>query len=229
MFGKTPNDVGACVFDAYGTMFNVHAAIADGGQVLGDKADAVSALWRQKQLEYTWLRSLMHAHVDFWQITGDALDYALESHDAADPALHEKLMALYRELAAYDDVKPCLSALKDAGLTTAILSNGAPEMLAAAVESAGIGTLLDAVLSVEEIGIYKPDPGVYQLAVDRLGVVAGRICFVSNNAWDSHAAAHFGFKVARLNRSGVPAEKLPGRPVAEMSGLAELPGLLGLA
>ena len=219
----------ACVFDAYGTLFDVHAAVARGGAALGDKADAVSALWRQKQLEYTWLRSLMPAHVDFWQVTGDALDYALESHGVDDAALKQRLMELYRTLDAYPDVKDCLSVLRGAGKQTAILSNGAPAMLEAAVASAGIAELLDAVLSIEEVGIYKPDPRVYRLAVDRLGLgSAAEICFVSNNAWDSAAGANFGYRVARLNRFGMPRERLPGDPVAEMKSLAELPGLLGL-
>lgn len=221
-------DIGACVFDAYGTLFDVHSAVARGGAALGEKADAVSALWRQKQLEYTWLRSLMGAHVDFWQVTGDGLDYALGAHGVDDPALRERLMELYRTLDAYPDVTDCLTALRAAGKKTAILSNGAPAMLEAAVESAGIASLLDERLSVEEVGIYKPDSRVYQLAVDRLETAAARICFVSNNAWDSSGAAHFGFTVARLNRFGQPAERLPGEPAAVMSGLAELPPLLGL-
>ena len=222
------SDIGACAFDAYGTLFDVHSAVARGGESLGDKAGAVSATWRQKQLEYTWLRSLMRAHVDFWRVTADALDYAFEQHSVEDPGLQERLMALYRRLDAYDDVKACLAALKGAGLTTAILSNGTPDMLADAVESAGLSQLLDRVLSIEEVGIYKPDPSVYQLAVDKLGLPAERICFVSNNVWDSRAGAHFGFRVARLNRYGVPVDRLPGEFAAEMTGLAELPGLLGI-
>ncbi|MGF1611933.1 MAG: haloacid dehalogenase type II [Kiloniellales bacterium] len=221
-------DIAACVFDAYGTLFDVHSAVGRGGAALGDKAAAVSALWRQKQLEYTWLRSLMVAHVDFWQITGDGLDYALAAHGVDDPALRDHLMELYRSLEAYPDVNDCLIRLRQAGKTTAILSNGAPDMLQAAVDSAGLGGLLDAVLSVEEVGIYKPDPRVYQLAVDRLSVPAERICFVSNNAWDSHGAAHFGFRVARLNRFDQPAEKLPGTMAAVIGSLAELPPLLSL-
>ena len=228
MVAERFNNIGACAFDAYGTMFDVHAAVARGGQPLGEKADAVSALWRQKQLEYSWLRTLMGSHADFWQITADALDYALEFHGAEDGALKDRLLALYRELDAYDDVTDCLQKLRGAGLTTAILSNAEPSMLSAAVESAGLGALLDQVLSAEDIQIYKPDRRVYQIAVDRLGLPAERICFVSNNAWDSAGAAHFGLPVARLNRSGVPAERLPGEPVAMMSGLAELPGLLGI-
>ena len=222
------SDIRACVFDAYGTLFDVHSAVGRGGQSLGDKADPVSALWRQKQLEYTWLRSLMRAHVDFWQVTGDALDYALSAHGVEDGGLRDQLMALYRTLDAYPDVTDCLTRLRAAGHKTAILSNGAPDMLDAAVRSAGIDTLLDAVLSVEDVGIYKPDPQVYQLAVDRLDAAPGQICFVSNNAWDSHGAAHFGFKVARLNRFGQPPERLPGVPAVIMTSLAELPAVLGL-
>ena len=221
-------DIGACAFDAYGTLLDVHSAVAHGGQPLGDKANAVSALWRQKQLEYSWLRTLMGAHADFWQITSDALDYALEFHKVEDSALRDRLLGLYRTLDAYDDAVPCLQTLRGAGMTTAILSNAEPGMLNDAVGSAGLDAHLDAVLSAESIRIFKPDRRVYQIAVDELGVSADRICFVSNNAWDSAGAAHFGLKVARLNRLGMPAERLPGEPVAMMSGLSELPGLLGI-
>ena len=222
------SDIGACVFDAYGTLFDVHSALARGGAALGNKADAVSALWRQKQLEYTWLRSLMGAHADFWQVTADSLEYALAAHGVDDSVLRERLLELYRSLDAYPDVTDCITKLHSAGMVTAILSNGAPEMLQAAVDSAGLGELLEQVLSIEEVGIYKPDPRVYQLAVDRLGLLASRICFVSNNAWDGHGAAHIGFKVARLNRFGQPPERLPGEPSAIITSLAELPPLFGL-
>ena len=133
----------ACVFDAYGTLFDVHAAVARGGASLGDKADAVSALWRQKQLEYTWLRSLMRAHADFWQITAQALDYALGAHGIEDEALKQRLMELYRTLDAYPDARDCLTALRGSGRQTAILSNGAPAMLQAAVDSAGLAPLVE--------------------------------------------------------------------------------------
>ena len=221
-------DIGACVFDAYGTLFDVHSAVGRGGGALGDKAQPVSALWRQKQLEYTWLRSLMKAHVDFWRLTGDGLDYALAANGVDDPALRDRLMDLYLSLDAYPDVKAALEQARAGGLKTAILSNGSPKMLQAAVDSAGLGELLDDVLSIEDVGIYKPDSRVYQLAVDRLGVAAGRICFVSTNGWDAHGAANFGFKVAWLNRFGQQPENLPGEPSAVITTLAELPGLLGL-
>ncbi len=221
-------DIGACVFDAYGTLFDVHSAVGRSGGALGDKAGPVSALWRQKQLEYTWLRSLMGAYVDFWQVTGEGLDFALAANRVADAELRQRLMDLYLNLDAYPDVPPALDALRAGGKKTAILSNGAPAMLRAAVESADLGARLDAALSVDELGIFKPDPRVYQLAVDRLGVAAGRICFVSTNGWDAAGAAYFGFKVAWLNRFGQQPERLPGTPAATIETLDELPDLLGL-
>ncbi|MDH3596528.1 MAG: haloacid dehalogenase type II [Rhodospirillales bacterium] len=222
------SDIGACVFDAYGTLFDVHSAVARGGATLGDKAQGVSDLWRQKQLEYTWLRSLMDAHVDFWQVTSEGLDYALAAHGIDDAALKESLMSLYLTLDAYPDVPACLDALRAGGKATAILSNGAPRMLEAAVASAGLTELLDKVLSIETVGIYKPDRRVYQLAVDALDTEAGRICFVSTNAWDASGAAHFGFRVAWLNRFGKQPDRLPGEIRGEITTLADLPGLLGL-
>lgn len=219
-------NISACVFDAYGTLFDVHSAAAQCRDDLGEKADALSALWRQKQLEYTWLRSLMGAHVDFWQITGDALDYAMAATDLGGTELREKLMSLYLALDAYPEVPPVLTALRDAGMKTAILSNGSPMMLDAAVGNAGIAELLDAVLTVEDVGVFKVSPKTYQLAVDQLGVPAGQICFMSSNAWDAAGAAHFGFQVAWVNRFGQPRERLPGTPKAEITSLEPLPGLV---
>ena len=221
-------NIGACVFDAYGTLFNVHSAVSRGGGALGDKAQPVSDLWRQKQLEYTWLRSLMAAHADFWQVTDEALDFALASHGIDDPALRQRLMELYLTLEAYPDVTDCLGRLRAGGKATAILSNGTPKMLSAAVGSADIDGLLDQVLSIETVGIYKPDSRVYQLAVDRLELPAERIAFISMNPWDASGAAHFGFRVAWMNRFGKQPDRLPGDFSAVMAGLDELPGLLGL-
>jgi len=219
----------ACVFDAYGTLFDFNSAAARCGDVLGDRLDAVNDAWRQKQLQYTWLRTLMGVHANFWQVTGEALDFALAANGFDDPALHARLMALYRELDPYPEVADVLGALKAAGCKTAILSNGAPEMLQAAVDSAGLGDLLNAVLSVEAVGVYKPDPRVYQLAPEALGVGPHEICFQSSNAWDAVGAAQFGFRVAWVNRAGQPRERLPAQPDAELRTLAELPPLLGFA
>ena len=219
----------ACIFDAYGTLFDVHSAAARCRGDLGDKADSLSDIWRQKQLQYTWLRSLMHAHVDFWQVTGDALDYAMAAVGLDDPAMRRRLMDLYLELDAYAEVPDMLAALKAGGLQTGVLSNGAPKMLRAAIDSAGLADRLDHALSIEDVGIYKPDPRVYQLAVDRVGVTPREICFMSSNAWDAYAASHFGFRVVWVNRFGQPPERIPGAPNRELRDLSPLPGLLGLA
>ena len=214
----------ACVFDAYGTLFDFASAAAGCRDVLGDSAERLTPLWRDKQLQYAWLRSLQGRHADFWQVTGEALDFALETLELHTPGLRDRLMNLYLTLDAFPEVPEMLGHLKIAGLTTAILSNGSPAMLQAAVENAGIGGLLDAVLSVEEVGIYKPHPKVYQLAVDRLGVAA--ILFLSSNGWDAYAASAFGMRVIWCNRYGQRRENLPGQPEREIRTLAELPALL---
>jgi 2-haloacid dehalogenase len=221
--------VQACVFDAYGTLFDVHSAAAGEAAALGDAMQPLSQTWRQKQLEYTWLRSLMGVHADFWQITGEALDFAMAQHGIDDAALRARLMDLYLRLDAYPDVRPALSRLRAGGLKTAILSNGEPKMLQAAVAHADIADLLDAVLSVEDVGVFKPDVRVYRLAVERLGLETPEaIAFVSTNGWDARGAAHFGFRVAWMNRFGAQLDRLPGEPAAIVAGLDELPGLLGL-
>lgn len=221
--------VKACVFDAYGTLFDVNAAAAHLKEELGGKADQLSAVWRLKQLQYTWLRSLMgKAYVPFWQITGDSLDYAMESIGLKNDALRGKLLDLYRELDCYPEVPTVLMKLKEGGIDTAILSNGSPEMLDSAVRSAGVGRYLDAVLSVDSIGVFKPSPRVYELAPARFGIEPEQVCFMSSNAWDAAAAAHFGFQVVWINRFEQPRERLPGEPKAVLSSLDGLPGLLGL-
>lgn len=221
-------DVRACVFDAYGTLFDVGAAAERCRSELDGKADALSSLWREKQLQYTWLRSLMGAHADFWTVTGEALDFALEATGLRRAGLRDRLMELYRTLDCYPEVTATLGRLRAGGIRTAILSNGSPAMLASAVESAGITSFLDAVLSVEEVGVFKPDRRVYQLAVDRLGVAPDRISFQTSNGWDAAGAAHFGFRVAWCNRSGQPRERLPAGPDVEIRSLDALPGLIGL-
>lgn len=221
-------NIKACVFDAYGTLFDVHSAVGQHKSRLGAKADQVSVLWRTKQLEYTWLRSLMGKHADFWRVTGDALDYALDAHDIDDPDLRRDLLQAYLALAPYPEVRDVLAALKRHGMSCAILSNGSPSMLGAAVKSAGLDDLIDVTLSIEEVGIYKPDPRVYQLAVDRLNVAAEQISFQSSNAWDVVGAATFGMQVAWINRFGQRRERLTAEPKAELESLSQLPQILGL-
>jgi 2-haloacid dehalogenase len=217
----------ACVFDAYGTLFDVHSAVGRLRARVGEQADALSQLWRAKQLEYTWLRALMGRHADFWQVTGDALDYAL-ARTRIDPAVREPLMQAYLALDAYPEVPGVLRRLRAAGLKTAILSNGEPSMLAAAARSAGIERLLDAMLSVEDVGIFKPHAKVYQLAVDRLAVRRAQVAFQSSNAWDVSGAAAFGLRAVWINRLGMPPERLPGAAEHELRDLSGLPALLGL-
>jgi 2-haloacid dehalogenase len=218
--------VKACVFDAYGTLFDVASAAAACAAELGGAAPALAGLWRDKQLQYTWLRGLQGRHADFWQVTGDALDYSLDALDLRDDRLRERLMNLYLTLKPYPEVAETLRALKARGFATAILSNGSPAMLAAAVDAAGVGAWLDAVISVEEVGVFKPHPSVYQRAVDRLGAAPSEIAFLSSNGWDAHAASAFGMRVIWCNRSGQPRERLPGAPDRTIATLAELPGLL---
>lgn len=216
----------ACVFDAYGTLFDVHTPTTAIADELGDVAQSLSDLWRQKQLQYSWLRSLMGQHADFWQITGDALDYALDAHSIDNPDIRQRLMDLYEKLKAYPDAGDTLRQLKDAGYQTAILSNGAPKMLDAAIRNSGISSLIDHTISIEDVGIYKPSSRVYQLGVDRLGVSALEICFVSSNAWDVAGSASFGFQVAHINRFDQPPERLPGKPKAILASLSELPPII---
>ena len=221
-------DVGACVFDAYGTLFDVAAAAQRCRADLGRAADPLAALWREKQLQYTWLRGLMGAHADFWQVTGEALDFAMAALSLGDPGLRARLMELYLALDAYPEVATVLQRLKSAGLKTAILSNGSPKMLEAAVESAGLADSLDLVLSVEEVGVFKPHPSVYRLGVDRLGLPAAEMAFHSANAWDAAAAAHFGYRAVWINRFGQPPERMPGNPAAELDSLDGVDGLFGI-
>jgi len=223
----TLSNIEACVFDAYGTLFDVHSAVAQHRSRLGDQADAISMTWRTKQLEYTWLRSLMGCHADFWVVTGNALDYALDAFDATDSVLRRDLMEAYLKLDTYAEVVSVLRELKSAGKQLAILSNGSPDMLSAAVESAGIADILDANLSVEDVGIFKPDQRVYQLAVDRLGVAAPNISFQSSNAWDVAGAAFFGFKVVWINRFGQKPERLPRGADIEVTDLRSLAAIVG--
>jgi len=222
------DDIGACVFDAYGTLFDVAAAAMGCRDVLGDKTEALAELWRTKQLEYTWLRSLMDEYVDFWHVTASALDFAMSKLDLGGSALRARLMELYLRLDAYGEVKEVLNGLKKADIKTAILSNGSLSMLFAAVGSAGIQKLIDEIISVDSIRLYKPHRSVYQMAVDRLNVAAGNICFMSSNTWDVAGAANFGFRSVWINRSDQQLDRIPGKPEHEIPSLAKLCGLLGV-
>jgi 2-haloacid dehalogenase len=217
----------ACVFDAYGTLFDVGSAARACSDVLGEQTDALIALWRDRQLQYSWLRALQGRYAPFWQVTGEALDHALEALGLdGDPALRARLMDLYRGLRPFPDVADCLHALREAGFALGILSNGSPEMLADAVAASGHAGRFDAILSVEDVRSFKPDPRVYQLVPDRLGVPVEAVAFVSSNAWDAHAAAAFGMRAVWCNRTGQARERLPGEPASVIRGLDALAPLL---
>ncbi|MGB0075671.1 MAG: haloacid dehalogenase type II [Terracidiphilus sp.] len=216
----------ACVFDAYGTLFDQASAAFRCRQMLGDQLEPFTRLWREKQLQYTWLRSLQGRHADFWQVTSDAMDFAMETLGLTSNVLRESLMNTHLSLDAFPEVPETLLILKRMGLKTAILSNGTPEMLRNAVSSANIEHLFDAVLSIEQVGVYKPHPSVYQLAVDCFSVNCREISFQSSNAWDAYAASTFGMRVVWCNRHGQIAERLPGKPDREIRTLAELPALI---
>lgn len=213
----------ACVFDAYGTLFDFNAAAMRCRDALGDAAGQVSEVWRTKQLQYTWLRGLMGKHADFWRVTGDALDFALAAAEISDEGLRKRLLDLYWQLDAYPEVPEMLEKLKSAGMRTAILSNGTPGMLEAAAQHAGIAGLLDDLISVEDVAVFKPHPSVYSLAAERLGLAPRDMSFQSANAWDAAAAAAFGYRVVWINRAGQPPERLPWQPHVELQSLDELP------
>ena len=217
----------ACVFDAYGTLFDVSSVARGAQDELGASWQALSDLWRMKQLQYTWLRGLSGKHADFWQVTGDALDFAMTSIGIADNGLRNRLMDLYLRISAYPEVKETLCRLKASGVKLAILSNGTPAMLSSAVDNANLGGLFDAVLSVEEVGVFKPHSSVYQLAVDRLAVAPKQICFISSNGWDAFSAKAFGFHVLWCNRFAQVPERIPDVPDGEILDLSELPDWLG--
>lgn len=218
--------IAACVFDAYGTLFDVSSVARGAQDALGERWQALSDLWRTKQLQYTWLRGLGGHHADFWQVTGDALDFAMSTLGIKDDELRARLMDLYLRIAAYPEVPAMLAELKSRGIKLAILSNGSPQMLAAAVANSGIADYFDAVMSVEEAGVFKPHPSVYGLAPKRLGLGKEQICFLSSNGWDAFAAKAFGFRVLWCNRYGQMPERLPGLPDGEITDLSLLPARL---
>jgi 2-haloacid dehalogenase len=209
------------VFDAYGTLFDVHSVVEAGRSLTADPG-ALSTLWRQKQLEYTWLRSLMGRYEDFWAVTEAALRYAVQRLGL--PATEAQLAALmdaYLSLASFPDVRDALARLGPR--PRAILSNGAPAMLQAAVRSSGLEPLLDHVISVDSVRVYKPAPAVYALGPRTLGVAADELLFVSSNAWDVAGAKAFGYRVAWCNRLGAPEEQLGVRADWVITTLADLP------
>jgi len=220
-----------CVFDAYGTLFDVAAAARECAAEPGREKFAavwtkVANDWRLKQLQYSWLRAVADAHTDFWEVTQNGLDYALDASDLqGDAELRERLLALYWELSAYPEVPAMLAALKAQGLSTAILSNGSPDMLNGAVKSAGLGAVLDDVLSVQSVGVFKPHKSVYDLVMQKFVCKPAEVLFVSSNCWDACFAVKQGFFTAWVNRAGEPMDRLPWTPQVTLKDLTTIPDI----
>ena len=220
------NNTKVCIFDAYGTLFDVNAACRELSLNVGDKWQDLANLWRLRQVEYTWLRNSMNEYIDFWEITSGALDYAMEVLDIHDKKLREQLLELYLKLEAYPEVKEILQKLKDKNFRTGILSNGSTQMLDSAVKNAKIEDLLDVVISVEECKIYKPSSEVYDLVEKKTDIKKEYVTFFSSNAWDMHAAANYGFKTIWVNRFDGVLERLPGKPSAIVKTLNNIDELI---
>jgi 2-haloacid dehalogenase len=213
------------IFDAYGTLFDVHAAIARHKAQAGPEADRISAIWRTKQLEYSWTLTLAGHYTDFWTLTQRALDYALASVPSVDKSLKPALLAAYFKLDAFPDARIALKALRAKGRKTGILSNGSPAMLKGAVEAAAIGDELDAVLSVDTLRMFKPRPEVYRLVTEQFRCSPADVTFVSSNPWDVMAGVRAGFRGVWVNRSNMPDEYQdcpPARVLKELSVLSEI-------
>jgi 2-haloacid dehalogenase len=210
------------VFDAYGTLFDVHAAIGRHRAAVGPDAEAFSALWRTKQLEYTWTNTLAGRYADFWTLTGQALDFCFARFPSVDKALRGKLLDAYLALDAYPDARAVLQDLKARGDKTGILSNGSPTMLAKAVEAANIADLLDATLSIDGLRMYKPRPEVYALVIQAFACKPADVVFVSSNRWDIMGAGAFGFRTAWVNRTKMPDEYGAPSPTIVLSDLTGL-------
>jgi len=216
------SEIKCFVFDAYGTLFDVHSAVARHSELVGENAARVSEIWRNKQLEYSWTRAGMGKYRDFWQLTEDALDFALAAVPGANPEAKSALLDAYMSLDCYKEVPKVLAGLKESGMRTGILSNGSPHMLQSAVRSAGLDTLIDAQLSVDAIGTFKTVPATYQLVTDHFGVPANQVSFQSSNRWDIAGAVKFGFHTVWINRTGQPDEYHdlpPATVLGDLNGL----------
>ena len=216
------NKIKACIFDAYGTLFDVNAACRELSMEVGGNWEKLASLWRLRQVEYTWLRNSMDKYIDFWQITSDALDYAMETLGIENNELREQLLNLYLKLEAYPEVKVLLTKLKQRGLKTGILSNGSMKMLNSAIDNANIREYLDEILSVEECEIYKPSSKVYDLVKIKMQINKENVLFFSSNAWDMHAASNYGFKTIWVNRFNNKLERLPGKPINIVNSLDKI-------
>ena len=211
----------AIVFDAYGTLFDVNSAAEKSKNKIGNKWENFANFWRTTQLEYTWLRSLMKKHKNFWQITEDSLDKSMETFQI-DKSLRNDLLSLYKELSPFSEVKNVLENLKKKSFKLAILSNGTPELLNHLVKSSDLENLFDDIFSVEEVKIYKPDPKVYDIPVNKYKVSKGEITFLSANTWDVSGAGNYGYNSIWVNRNNSVFDKLDYKPKNEVKNLKQL-------
>jgi len=215
----------AYVFDAYGTLFDVHAAVRKHAEKLGPDAQRLSSLWREKQLEYSWVRALMGKYLDFWELTQQGLDTAFALVPSADRAMRDDLLSAYWELDCYPEVPQVLTDLKATGAKIAILSNGSPAMLEAAAKAAGLTELFDEIFSVDELKTFKTNPQVYEMVTTHFRIYPEEVSFQSSNRWDIAGATAFGFRTVWMNRAGMPDEYpdlAPKAVLADLTGLAAL-------
>lgn len=215
-----------CVFDAYGTLFDINSVTKHYCKELGDIFEQFSNLWRSKQLEYCWLRSLMNRYNDFWCITEESLDYALDYFNIKNDFLKTNLLKAYENINCYEEVPATLAKLKERGISNAILSNASPNMLQIAIKNSKIDSLIDSCLSVDNLKIYKPHPTVYNLVLEKYNLNKNEILFISSNSWDVAGAKSFGFNVSWINRFNNKKEILPFESDIELKSLMDLPNIL---
>ena len=223
--------VNICIFDAYGTLFDVTSAtriVANEEEYSSfpNHSVKVSNSWRIKQLEYSWLRNIMHEYIDFWQITKDALDFALEENQIKNEKLRQRLLDVYWNLSAYPEAHDVLTTLKANNIQTGILSNGSNQMLNSAVVSANLKNYLDKIISIDGIAIYKPDPKVYQMVLDQFNCKIEEVLFISSNGWDIAGASKFGFRTLWVNRNLIPKDRLTFMPNKITNNLSTIPNIL---
>ena len=223
--------VNICIFDAYGTLFDVTSAtriVANEEKYSSfpNHSVKVSNSWRIKQLEYSWLRNIMHEYIDFWQITKDALDFALEENQIKNEKLRQRLLDVYWNLSAYPEAQDVLTTLKANNIQTGILSNGSNQMLNSAVVSANLENYLDKIISIDGIEIYKPDPKVYEMVLDKFNCKKEEVLFISSNGWDIAGASKFGFTTLWINRNLIPKDRLTFMPNKITNNLSTIPNIL---
>ena len=219
------NNIKAIIFDAYGTLFDVNSAAEKCKNKIGDKWEGFANFWRTTQLEYTWLRSLMKRHKDFWQVTEDSLDKSMKAFNI-DPSMKNELLNLYKVLSPFKEVPETLKTFKEKNLKLAILSNGTPSLLNELVNSNDLNDLFDDLFSIEEVGIYKPDSKVYDLPINRYKIKKNEVAFLSANTWDVSGGGNYGFNSIWVNRNNSIFDNLDYKPQAEIKNLGELTKLI---